>query len=255
MDYYKILGVARNASESDIKTAYRRLASQHHPDKGGDTTRFQEIQTAYETLSDPNKRQNYDNPQQHFSFNFGGSPFGESQNIHDIFNTFFGRGFGNPTPQPTRASIWISLRDVYEGGKRVIGLGSQHIEINIPESINDGDQIRYPKLGPGQTDLIIQFRIKPDPIWSRQESDLCRELDCSVWDLILGNSIDVKLIDDRTMTVTINPNTQIDSVLRIRGQGLLNRNSTRGDVLIRLKPKLPNRIHPDILNAIARHKN
>ena len=187
MDYYKILGVNRNSTDKEIKTAYRKLASQHHPDKGGDTTRFQEIQTAYDTLSDPSRRQQYDNPQQHFSFNFGGSPFKEHQDINDIFSTFFGRGFGNPTPQPTRASIWISLRDAHEGGKRVVGLGSQNIEINLPEGLNDGDQVRYPKLGPGQTDLIIQFRIRPDPVWTRQDSDLYRELECSIWDLILGS--------------------------------------------------------------------
>ena len=255
MDYYKILGVDRNASDSDIKAAYRRLASQHHPDKGGDTTKFQEIQTAYDTLSDAARRQQYDNPHQHFSFNFGGSPFGDNQNINDIFNTFFGRGFGNPTPQPTRASIWISLRDVYQGGKRVVGLGSQNIEINLPEGLNDGDQVRYPKLGPGNTDLIIQFRIKPDAVWSRQDNDLYRELECSVWDLILGRDIDVQMIDDRIVKVTINPNTQIDSTLRVRGQGMLSRNSTRGDVLLKLKPKLPQRIHPDIVSAIVKHRN
>ena len=63
-DHYQTLGVDRNASQDDIKRAYRKLASQHHPDKGGDTKKFQELQTAYDTLSDPNKRSQYDNPQQ-----------------------------------------------------------------------------------------------------------------------------------------------------------------------------------------------
>jgi DnaJ-class molecular chaperone len=74
-NYYEILGVTKDATPADLKQAYRRLASQHHPDKGGDTTRFQEIEEAYRVLSDPQQRQQYDNPQRwgsgHFQFNEG----------------------------------------------------------------------------------------------------------------------------------------------------------------------------------------
>ena len=92
MNYYQTLGVSKTASADEIKRAYRKLASQHHPDRGGDTARFQEIQSAYDTLSDPEKRQQYDNPQpqhQHFEFNFGAG------GMDEIFSNFF-RGQAHP---------------------------------------------------------------------------------------------------------------------------------------------------------------
>ena len=93
-DLYETLGVDRDASFDEIKKAYRKLASQHHPDKGGDTAKFQEIQNAYETLTDPNKRAQHDNPFQHhqgpngshFEFHFGGA------GPEDIFQQFFSQG-------------------------------------------------------------------------------------------------------------------------------------------------------------------
>jgi DnaJ-class molecular chaperone len=76
MDHYSTLGVDRNASPEDIKRAYRKLASQHHPDKGGDKTRFQDIQVAYDTLSNPDKRSQYDNPMPQGFHQHGGMPPG-----------------------------------------------------------------------------------------------------------------------------------------------------------------------------------
>jgi DnaJ-class molecular chaperone len=97
---YETLGVPKGASDEEIKRAYRKLATKHHPDKaGGDTSKFQEIQSAYETLSDPQKRQQHDNPNpfqhhqagpngSHFEFHFGGA------GPEDIFAQFFNQGFG-----------------------------------------------------------------------------------------------------------------------------------------------------------------
>ena len=104
MNHYETLGIDRNASPEDVKKAYRRLASKHHPDKGGNTKTFQDIQTAYDTLSDPNKRAQYDTPQPQggIHFNFG------HQNIHDIFNQQFG-GFhpfgGDPFAQMRKETV------------------------------------------------------------------------------------------------------------------------------------------------------
>ena len=99
MDYYKTLGVNRNASPDEIKKAYRKMAAQHHPDKGGDTATFQKIQEAYDTLSDPQKKHQFDNPNPFGNMNFhnqGGTPFGfqfhqQSFNINDIFGQMFGQ--------------------------------------------------------------------------------------------------------------------------------------------------------------------
>jgi len=90
-DYYAALGVPRTATADEIKKAFRRLASQHHPDKGGDTQKFQAIQQAYATLGDEHKRAEYDNPRPQFS-GFQGHPGGV--NINDIFGQMFGQQFG-----------------------------------------------------------------------------------------------------------------------------------------------------------------
>ena len=98
MDYYTILGVPRGASEDEIKKAYRKLAMQHHPDRGGDSAKFQQVQEAYDTLGDTNKRHVYDNPQpQGFHFNFNHGPGGFAD-LNDILNQAFGgqQGFHDP---------------------------------------------------------------------------------------------------------------------------------------------------------------
>ena len=146
-DYYNILGVDRSATSDDIKRAYRKLASQHHPDKGGDTARFQEIQEAYATLSDDSKRQQYNNPAAQFNFGGTGSQF----NFDEIFNIFGADLRGHRKSAP-RMSLWISLADVMTGGPRSLSLqtnnSSTNVEINIPKCINDGDTVRYPGLAP-----------------------------------------------------------------------------------------------------------
>ena len=124
-DPYQTLNVSREASPEEIKKAYRKLAGQHHPDKkGGDKLKFQEIQKAYEVLSDDQKRAQYDNPaMQGFSFEFNG-PGAAGFDLNSIFNMFGAQvhqqqGFGGGRRQQhTRMSLWITLQDVARGGRR-----------------------------------------------------------------------------------------------------------------------------------------
>ena len=96
MDHYSVLGVSKTATSDEIKKAYRKLASQHHPDKGGDKAKFQEVQTAYDVLSDPNKKAQYDNPRPPggFAWNVNGMNFNSTEdiNINDIFSSIFNHG-------------------------------------------------------------------------------------------------------------------------------------------------------------------
>lgn len=259
-DYYATLGVARTATQDEIKRAFRKLASQHHPDKGGDTQKFQEIQAAYDTLGDPDKRAAYDNPRpQHQSFNFqdfGNHPFG------DIFSQMFGGGsgqFGQRQPRShVRMTLWISLYDVATGGPRTISLGtasgSSAVEINIPAGINDGDNVQYPGLGPGGVDLVIGFRIKPDPVWQRQDLNLITSKKVSVWDLILGGDLEITDIYGTHLSTKIPANTEPGTMLRLRGRGLKNRAGQSGDALIQVQATLPKHIAPEIRDAIQQHR-
>ena len=255
IDYYKTLGVGRTANEQEIKQAYRKLAALHHPDRGGDTAKFQEIQAAYAVLGDAQKRREYDNPrpQHDFPGGFGFHSGPQGFDFDAVFNVF-GQRFTDPRPQPTRVSLWISLRDVFEGGSRIIGIGNNNIEINLPVGVNDGENVRYPKLGPGGTDLIIQFRIKPDAVWTRQGNDIHCEASATIWDFILGTDMPIKSINDEELTVKLPERTQPNTTLRLRGRGFPSKQGVRGDLLIRMTARLPDQISPDIITAIMNNR-
>lgn len=139
MDHYTTLGVPKTATAAEIKQAFRKLASQHHPDKGGDTAKFQAIQAAYAVLGDEQKRAEYDNPSPQFG-GFGG--FGGGPQFNDIFSQMFGQGgfggFGQQHPRRNhvRMTLYITLLDVAQGGKKTVAVGTSQgqstVEIDVP---------------------------------------------------------------------------------------------------------------------------
>lgn len=256
-DYYSILGVPRTATDEDIKRAYRRLASQHHPDKGGDKARFQEIQQAYSVLSDTAQRQQYDNPGVYI--NTGGPHF----NFHDIFD-MFGTRFQNDSRAnrvPTiRVQLWISLQDVALGGTRVIGLnglqGDATVEIRLPQGLEDGDSVRYPGLAPNHADLVVIFRIKPDPTWRRHGNDVMIERRVNVWDLILGSSLVVDTLSGKSIEIKIPAGTQSGTVLKVKNHGLPKKNSSMmGDLMVTVQAQLPEQISETLLEHIRQEQS
>lgn len=261
MSHYDTLGVSKSASQDEIKKAFRKLASQHHPDKGGDTARFQEIQSAYDTLGDPDKRAAYDNPAPQFSGFGQGGQFG---NMHDIFSQMFGGGgFGgfpgqHPRRNHVRMSLWISLLDVARGGRRPVALGTQSgtntIEIEIPLGVEDGDNVQYQGLAPGGQDLVIQFRVQPDPRFRREGLNLYTEQKVNVWDMLLGADVEVRNVEGHGLTVKIPPRTQPGTTLRLRQQGLRDRNNRQGDLMLKIHPEFPANIAPEIISAIQQHR-
>jgi curved DNA-binding protein len=258
-DYYAALGVPRTATADDIKQAFRRLASQHHPDKGGDTQKFQAIQQAYATLSDEQKRAEYDNPRPQFS-GFQGHPGGV--NINDIFGQMFGQQFGQQHQHPRRShvrmTLWISLLDVATGGKRTVSLGTQAgvsaVEIEIPLGINDGDNVQYEGIGPGSSDLVVQFKITPDRKWQRDGLNLAQEVRIDIWDLILGGDLTIDTLTGKTLSTRVPARTQPGTVLRLKAQGLRDRAGQTGDIMIRVQAQIPDDIPSEIINAIQKHQ-
>ena len=256
-NYYDALGVSKTASQDDIKRAYRRMASQHHPDKGGDTQRFQEIQTAYDTLSDPQRRAAYDNPTHNqFNFHFGSRGF----DFENIFDMFKNQGFArNPGRSHVRMTLWISLYDVAVGGTRTVTIATQQgvsaVEITIPCGIDDGANVQYPGIAPDGLDLVVQFRIHPDSRWERQGLNLITEIKVPIWDLITGGSIEVTDIYNSSLAAQIVPGTQPGTLLRLRGRGLKNQQGQQGDAFVKVAVIIPPRIAPEIVDAIRQFRN
>ena len=188
MDYYNILGVSKQAGADEIKKAYRKLASQHHPDKGGDTKKFQEVEEAYRTLSDPEKRQQYDNPQPQF----GGGGFGGGvpPGFEDIFSAFGGGPFGDMfgrRQQPQRNKTLnmqtnVSLEEAFSGKNLmatvVLPSGKEQlIDVKIPAGIQDGVTLRLSGMGDDSIpniprgDIHLTVHVQPHSTFIRQGDD------------------------------------------------------------------------------------
>ena len=256
-NHYQTLGVDRNATTDQIKRAYRKLASQHHPDKGGDKTKFQEIQVAYDTLGNAQKRAEYDNPRpQGFNFQHHGGPGGfDFQTIFDVFGARF--------QQPQRAqraqmTLWITLQDVAMATRKTISVGTpqgtQVVEIDIPSNIDDGDNVQYSGIGPGGMDLIITFRIHPNPKWRKQGPNLTVDQDISIWDLILGGEILIQDILGNQFNLTIPPRTQSNTTFRLKGRGLGQKGNSPGDMFVRVNAIIPAHIPQPLIDAITQNR-
>lgn len=261
MDHYSTLGVSRDASQEEIKKAYRKLAMTHHPDKGGNPTEFQKINDAYEVLGDATKRQQYDNPQINQP-QFGGFQFNQNHfDINDLFSQIFGTGRhgGINQKQILRTQVTISLLDVYNGKEHSFQLstptGVKIINVKVPTGIDNGDQVRYENVIDNGT-LIIGFHILPDLRFDRKGNDLYCNLPISVLDLIVGTKVNFNSISGKTIEVTIPPKTQPSQQIRLPGLGMPVKNSPGvfGDQILLLKPFLPDNIPSDVIESIQRNQ-
>ena len=272
MDYYNTLGISKSASEADIKAAYRKMAMKHHPDRGGDEKKFKEVTEAYETLSDPQKKQMLDmgvDPNaQHTSYRQG-SPFEfhfNTGNFEDVFSNF---GFGGRPVRKNKTlnvNIEVTLEDILKG--RVIDAeigipsGSKRlVNIEVPPGIENGQQIRYRGMGehtlkdapPG--DLIVNVFVKEHPIFQRQGDMLMIKKFISPWDAMLGSDITIETIDKKTLTIGIPAGTQPDTVLSCRGEGLTNmRTKVRGNLLIKIQIEIPKNLNSEQKTAVEQTK-
>ena len=239
-DYYNTLGVHRGADQDEIKQAFRRMAAQHHPDRGGDTATFQEVQAAYATLSDPEKRQQYDNPQPQFGgggFHFDGNvPPGFEQFFSQAFgqggNPFFGQGFRQPQRNRNlNLQTTITLEEAYLGKNLVANVGlpsglEQVLEVKIPPGVRDNTVLRLAGMGDDtfsnvpRGDIHLTINIQPHQIYQRQEDDLIRKLSISCFDAILGKTTKFNTIDNTVLEINIAPGTQHGQTLAVQGYGM-----------------------------------
>jgi DnaJ-class molecular chaperone len=263
MDHYNTLGVSKTATPDEIKKSYRKLASQHHPDKGGDKAKFQDIQAAYDTLSSPEKRQQYDNPMPQGFHQQGGMP----QGFEHIFGQMFGGGnpfnpFGQQRQQPQqqvfRTTINISLEQAFNGGEQLLKLQTptnvHAVTIQIPKGIQNGNQMRIDNVLDGAS-LVVDFRIEPHLKYDRQGNDLVCNHSISVLDLIIGTSFEFTTLSGKTLEVTVKPRTQPYIQLKLASQGMPIYNTNGyGDQIILLKPFIPDIIDETVINSISQQK-
>jgi curved DNA-binding protein len=266
MNPYEVLGVAPTATAEEIKKAYRKLAAKYHPDRGGDTAKFQELQAAYDTISDPAKRAAHDNPQPqgfHFDFN-GGGP-----NLNDIFSQFGFSPFGHPRgPQPPRrnkdikADINVGLQETLNPQQKTLSIKTadgirQNIDINIPRGITSGTTIKYQGLGDGmfgnlpKGDLYITVNVLPHPSYQISGLDLIVSLTIDCFQAILGSEQTVVGLDGKQFVIQTPQYCQPGTKLKISGEGLWGfQQDIKGSLFVQITVKIPTNLSPDHLQLI-----
>jgi curved DNA-binding protein len=284
-DYYKILGVPRDASAADIKNAYRKLAMQYHPDRNpGDKKaeeRFKEINEAYQVLSDPKKRERYDQVGESYSqwqqngapgggFDWSRwttqQPGGQAVDLNDLFgeggfSDFFSAIFGGTGMGQTLRSrgarrapsyqqqVTISLKEAYSGTTRILQIGKRRVEVKIPAGVRTGSRIRVPGAtadkGDGSaSDLILVIDVAEDPFFEREGDDLHTQVMIDMFKAALGGETDVNTMAGKVI-LTIPPGTQTDQVFRLTGRGMphLKDSGAKGDLYVRVKVQIPRQLN------------
>jgi DnaJ-class molecular chaperone len=190
--------------------------------------------------------------------------------MNDIFGNF---GFGGFGGQPQRRNkslninVEISLEDILNGKDINAEIGipggkNKIINIAIPPGIENGQQIRYegmgdnsiPSLRPG--DLIVNVIVRPHPTFKREGTSLILEKEVTVCDAILGSFLEIKTLDDKTLSINIPPGTQPETVFSCKGEGLPHmRSRQRGNLLIKIKVKIPKNLNAKQIELIQEVKN
>lgn len=299
-DYYQVLGVAKNAGADEIKKAYRKLARQYHPDVNpGDEAaeeKFKQLNEAYEVLSDPEKRQKYDQfgaqwrqyeraggrPEDFDWGRWAGQPggqrsygrsvspeefeqmFGGAGGFSDFFETLFGGAgrrqsggftdFGGRQYQPRASrgrdveqSVQVTLEEAFNGATRTLQWeGGRAIEARIPRGVQTGSRIRLSGQGaaamPGGEagDLYLKVEVLPHATFAREEDNLRVAVPVDLYTAVLGGAIEVPTID-RTVKLTVPPETANGKVFRLRGLGMpkLRNPDEHGDLYAAIEVQLP----------------
>jgi curved DNA-binding protein len=272
-DYYHILGVDRNASETDIKKAYRKLARQYHPDINPGNkqaeAKFKEINEAYEVLSDKSKREKYDRFGRDWqryqqaggggSYDWnGGSPFGGGD-FSDFFDTLFGGGGARSGAgglrmdgQTVEQDVEITLEEAFNGTQRSLQFHNPNgtprtITVKIPAGVDSGSRVRVagegaPGIGGGRRgDLVLNVKVLPHERFQRRGDDLETVVQVELYTMLLGGAARVPIMGGKTISLNVPAGTPNGKKFRISGQGMprLRAPETRGDLFVRLEALLP----------------
>lgn len=275
-DPYEVLGVARTASQDEIKKAYRALAKKLHPDVNPSDKaveqQFKEVSAAYDLLSDKERRRQFDageigadgSPRHRGPFRHqygtdsaGGFDFGAGGiDIDDLFSDLFGRGRGTQTryrPSPKGRdltfTVTIPFLEAMRGGSHRVSLASgKTLDVNIPPGAEDGQRLRLKGQGmAGRAagaagDAFVEIHVEPHAYMRRDGLDIHLDLPVTLQEAVLGAKVRVPTIDG-TVSATVPPGSNSGTVLRLKGRGVMARKGgRRGDQYVKLRVTLPEKI-------------
>lgn len=279
-DYYKILGVERSASQDDIKKAFRKIAHQYHPDKGGgeeSSKKFKEASEAYSTLSDENKRKQYDTfgstgagfggagqtggqwggqgfggfDFSQFTQGFGGNGQSFEFDLGDIFSEFFGGGGQRRARKGRNITIDLELtfKDAIFGIEREINIGKDKISLKIPAGIENGQGLRVQGKGEegeaGRGDLIVRIWVKEHNFFRKEGHNLVMKLNIKLTTGLLGGTVNIDTLDG-AIELKIPAGTVTGDALRIKGKGVpvtdAGISGKRGDIIVVIQVELPRKL-------------
>lgn len=257
-DYYITLGVSKTASADEIKKAYRKLALQYHPDRNKSkeaTEKFKELSHAYEILSDPQKREAYDQhgeaafqPEgQQPPYNQQGSPFTYSYQTqggqqggfdgftdpNDIFEQFFGGASPFSSRQPRHTyTLTLDFEEAVKGGEKTVVIDGKQQKIKIPAGVDAGTKIRY-----GNYDIVME--LLPNPLFARKGADLFTEEEISFKQAALGSIVPVKTLEG-TLKLKIPAGTQPETIIRLSDKGIPRlKGPGRGSLYVKIRVIIP----------------
>lgn len=265
-DYYQTLGVSQTATPDEIKKAYRKLANQHHPDKGGDQAKFKDISVAYDTLSNAQKKAEYDQQRMggpQVRFHTGGF-----QDFNDIFgggNPFGGSPFGDIFGRHTRKNrdlniqCQISLLDSFQGKQLEANFTlpsgkTQTVVINVPAGVSHGETIRYPGFGDDSMphmprgNLNVTIIVLSDPNYRREGDDLYTTLNISPIEAMIGCKKRVQTLNGKEMDIELRAGVEAGAEYAAEGLGFHNpHNGRRGRFVTVVNLRTPVIKDPNII--------